>query len=179
MRTKTGASGLTDLESLALSLIWRMQPLTAYQLRQAFAVSPARNIALSQGSIYPLIERLKRKGLVATAPIEGDGRGTEHIRSTPAGEDAIRDWVRDPVTLLPEDPLRSKLLALKLLPREERTAWARSMKASLLESLAAFEEFAQDNPGELLELAHDNARSTLLARIRWIERVETRLDQID
>lgn len=179
VRLKLASTGLTELESHALSIIWRMQPITAYEVRQAFAQSPTRNVALSQGSIYPLVERLKKQGYVRGAPVKGDRRKSEHLECTSAGEEAIRDWIREMGLQLPEDPLRSKVLAIGLLPKAERTEWARSVRTALLRDLANIEEFAQSYPGPLFEIAHDNARATLLARIRWIERIEGKLDEID
>lgn len=179
MRSKLASTGLTELESHALSLVWRMQPVTAYEVRQAFAQSPTRNVALSQGSIYPLVQRLKKQGYIRGAPVAGDGRNSEHLECTPAGEDAIRVWIREMSLQLPDDPLRSKVLAIALLDKSERAEWARSVRAALLRDLADIEEFAQSYPGTLFEIAHDNARSTLLARIRWVERIEDKLAEID
>lgn len=179
MRPKLASTGLTELESHALSIIRRMQPVTAYEVRQTFAQSPTRSIALSQGSIYPLVERLKKQGYVQGAPVKGDRRGSEHLECTPSGEEAIRAWIREMSLQLPDDPLRSKVLAIALLEKSERAEWARSVRAALLRDLADIEEFAQSYPGPLFEIAHDNARSTLLARIRWIERIEDKLAEIE
>lgn len=174
MKKKSLETGLTELESHVLSLIWRMQPVSAYQIRQAFARSPTREVALSQGSIYPAVERLKRRDYVRASALN-DGRKTEHLTCTAAGERAISAWVRDAVVQLPEDPLRTRVTALSILSESERVEWARAAKTSLLRNLADLEEFAQTHPGPYLEMAHDNARATLLARVRWIERVEAKL----
>lgn len=178
MKKKSLETGLTELEGHVLSIVWRMQPVSAYQIRQTFAQSPTRDVALSQGSIYPAVERLKRRDYVLAASLN-DGRKTEHLSCTPAGERAISAWVRDIVVQLPADPLRSRVSALSILSESERVEWARAAKTSLLRDLADLEEFAQSHPGSYIEMAHDNARATLLARVRWIERVEAKLEGSD
>jgi DNA-binding PadR family transcriptional regulator len=174
MKRKSRATGLTEFESHVLALIWRHQPTTAYQVRHAHARSPTLDFALSQGSVYPVIERLKARDLVRATALQ-DKRGTEHLSCTTPGEHAVRAWLADLPARLPDDPLRSRILALAILTKDERVAWVRKAKDCLLQDLAQVEEFAESNPGALLDLAHDNARSTLLARIRWLERVEAKI----
>ena len=178
MRNKSPETGLTEFESHLLSLIWRNQPTTAYQVRQGFAQSPTRSAALSQGSVYPAVERLKSRGYVRSVPTE-DRRKTEQLSCTAAGEKVLKDWLFRLPSHLPEDPLRSRVIALALLGAKERADWVKSAKTALLEDLAKVDEFAADYRSALYELAHDNARSALLARIRWLERVESKLDSID
>lgn len=178
MKKKSIETGLTELESHVLSIVWRMQPITAYQVRQTFAHSPTREVALSQGSIYPAVERLKRKDYLRAKSLN-DGRKTEHLTCTEAGERAISAWVRDVAVQLPEDPLRSRMSALSILSGSDQLEWVKAARASLHRNLADLEEFAQAHPGPYLDMAHDNARATLLARIRWLERVEARLANPD
>ena len=70
MKRKSAATGLTEFESHVLALIWRHQPTTAYQVRHAHAQSPTLDMALSQGSVYPAIERLKGRGLIAAVALK-------------------------------------------------------------------------------------------------------------
>ena len=178
MKAKSPTTGLTELESHVLSLIWRMQPVSAYQIRQAFAHSPTRSVALSQGSIYPTVERLKRRNFVKATP-QNYKRRTDHLSCTKDGEEAVKAWVSDFGVQLPEDPLRSRVSALSILSKDQRSAWLESAKSSILRDLANVEEFAQEHQGPLLDMAHDNARSTLLARLRWLERIESRIESLE
>jgi DNA-binding PadR family transcriptional regulator len=59
MRKRYASTGLTELEGQVLSILWRKQPTTTYQIRRAFARSPTNDLALSLGSFYPVIDRLK------------------------------------------------------------------------------------------------------------------------
>ena len=83
----------TELEAHALSLILRCPSLTAYQLRQSFAESPTRLIAMSQGTAYPLVQRLKKRGFIVAEEVPGDGRKAERLRCTAEGKDALRAWL--------------------------------------------------------------------------------------
>lgn len=178
MKRKSRVTGLTEFESHVLALIWRYQPTTAYQVRHAHAHSPTLDFALSQGSVYPVIERLKARGLINALALK-DRRRTEQLSCTKAGEEAVKAWLADLPARLPDDPLRSRILALSILKKNQRAQWVKSAKDCLLQDLAHVEEFAEANPGPLLDLAHDNARSTLLARIRWLERIESKLETVD
>lgn len=177
MKRKSRATGLTEFESHVLALIWRHQPTTAYQVRHAHARSPTLDFALSQGSVYPVIGRLKARGFVKSVALK-DKRGTEQLNCTKTGEQAVREWLADLPARLPDDPLRSRILALAILDKDQRADWVKQAKECLLLDLAQVEEFAEANTGPLLDLAHDNARATLLARIRWLERVEGKLESL-
>jgi DNA-binding PadR family transcriptional regulator len=131
-------------------------------------------LALSQGSIYPVIDRLKKKGLVRATTLAG-ARKAENLTCTPTGVEAVKRWVCDMTAKLPDDPLRSRVLSLSVLSHAERSQWVNTARAAVLSQLAQVDEFAEANPGAVFELAHDNARSSLLARLRWLDRVETKI----
>src|SRR5688572_1020824 len=81
---------LTDHEGTFLSLVLRIQPTTAYQVTKIYEASPVNNFNTSKGKIYPLIRRLTERGLLSKQLVEGDGRGTEALLCTRAGEKAVR-----------------------------------------------------------------------------------------
>ena len=174
MRKRYASTGLTELEGQVLSVLWGKQPTTTYQIRRAFARSPTNDLALSQGSIYPVIDRLKKKGLVRATTLAG-ARKAENLTCTPTGVEAVKRWVCDMTAKLPDDPLRSRVLSLSVLSHAERSQWVNTARAAVLSQLAQVDEFAEANPGAVFELAHDNARSSLLARLRWLDRVETKI----
>jgi len=175
MRRKRSEAGLTELESQVLSIIQRFQPVTAYQVRLAFARSSTERQTLSQGSIYPVVVRLKERGLVVGA-LSDRSRKTERLECTPVGERIVRGWLFDFSQPLPHDPLSVRFFALPALDEADRKAWVSSAKGAILSKLADIEEAAQAGVGTHHELIHDNARLASLARIRWLERVEARLD---
>jgi hypothetical protein len=70
------------------------------------------------------------------------------------------------------------VLSISVLSHAERNQWVNAARAALLGELAQVDEFAEANPGAVFELAHDNARSSLLARLRWLDRVETKIGSL-
>ena len=56
--------GVTEHEGMLLALVFREQPITAYQLFKIFEESPVSSINTSKGQIYPAMRRLKSRKLV-------------------------------------------------------------------------------------------------------------------
>jgi len=164
---------LTDDEGTFLALLIRVQPTTAYQMSKIYTDSPVSNFGTSKGKIYPLIRRLKERGLLATRSVSGDARGTEQLICTKPGEQAVRDWVKQirPVHLLLEDPLRTKVQSFDLLSRDERIEWIVEAKAQLLTKLAELEAYGREVDVPFKALVHDNAVTSLRARMDWLDRV--------
>lgn len=167
------ASDLTDNEGTLLGLVVRAGPLTAYQIARVYERSPVSNFNTSKGKLYPLIRRLRERGLLAAESVEGDARGTEKVRATAAGKEAVRRWAREirPTHLLPEDPLRTKLQSFDLLSRDERIAWCVAAKAMLKEKLDEVEGYGETVEVPFRDLVHENAVSTLRGRMDWLDRV--------
>ena len=168
---------LTDDEGTFLSLLLRIQPATAYQISKVYADSPVSNFGTSKGKIYPMIRRLQERELIASTTVAGDGRGSETLKATAAGKEAIRRWVRDirPAHLLLEDPLRTRVQSFNLLSLAERLKWLASAKAQLSEKLRQVEEYGAEVDVPFKDFVHDNAVTSIQARISWLDRMEDRL----
>jgi DNA-binding PadR family transcriptional regulator len=167
------ASRLTDDEGTFLALLVRVQPATAYQLSKIYADSPVSNIGTSKGKIYPLVERLQKRGLLKKRPVKGDARGSEWLECTSRGEAAVRAWVMDirPTHILLEDPLRTKLQSFELLSRDEQLEWIVEAKSELQNKLAELEAYAAEVTVPFKELVHDNAVSSVRCRLDWLDRL--------
>ncbi|MFN3945739.1 MAG: PadR family transcriptional regulator [Allosphingosinicella sp.] len=164
---------LSDNEGTFLSLLLRAQPLSAYQVAKVYEESPVSNFGTSKGKLYPLIQRLRDRGLVEAELIAGRGRKVERLRCTVAGRDAVRAWVlrvRDPHLLL-EDPLRTKIQSFGLLERDEQIAWLVEVKAALAAKLEDVEQYGREVDVPYKEFVHDGAVSSIRSRIDWLERV--------
>jgi DNA-binding PadR family transcriptional regulator len=168
---------LTDNEGALLALVLRIQPTTAYQIMRIYNDSPVSNFNTSTGKLYPLIRRLRELGLLEAQAVEGDRRGTEQLWCTPAGEAAIRLWVRQlrPAHLLLEDPMRTKVQSFDLLTREEQVEWIVDAKAALAEKLAEVEAYRGEAQVPYQEVVHDNAVSAIRARMDWLDRMLHRI----
>jgi DNA-binding PadR family transcriptional regulator len=168
---------LTDDEGTFLALVVRAQPATAYQLSKTYAQSPVSNFGTSKGKIYPLIRRLKERGLLVGAPVEGDARGTETLEATARGREAVRQWVMHirPSNMLPEDPLRTMMQSFDLLSRDEQREWIASARSGLARKLEELEAYRAEVTVPYHEQVHDNAVTAVRSRIEWLDRVRASL----
>lgn len=163
------ASGLTEQEATVLALVQRAGPLTGHQVRRAFERSPVTNFGTGQGSIYPIIHRLKAAGLVAAEPLNGRARGAEQLRCTPEGASAVREWVlmlRE-ADLLLEDPVRTRTLSFELLTRDEQIQWLSSLHDALKAKLQQLDDIAEAEDMPYKAFVLENARLTIEARRKW------------
>ena len=91
--------GLTNLEYLLLGLL-HQKPASGYALRKSFTSTPLGHYSDSPGSIYPALNRLRRRNLVRPAKDQpANGRGTVLFSLTPKGLAELRSWLQRPVTL--------------------------------------------------------------------------------
>ena len=164
---------LTDDEGTFLALLLRVQPATAYQLAKIYEASPVSNFGTSKGKIYPLMRRLKERGLLVTTAVSGDARGTERLKCTALGKTAVRAWLREvkPGHLLLEDPLRTKIQSFDLLSKDEQIKWIVEVKQRLLGKLEELEAYGKEVSVPFKDLVHDNAVSSLRCRMDWLDRV--------
>jgi DNA-binding PadR family transcriptional regulator len=167
----------TELEGCALGMIWRQQPCTAYQIRMSFQTSPTTSWRASTGSIYPLVRKLVRIGLVSQGAIEADRRGGRLLRLTRAGEKALRRWVLSEDSWLAEsiaDPIRTRSHFLAMLPPANRAptiqAWIEGTRKTLADLDRRIAEYGR--LGEIEELwAHRGAQIQIAARLEWLEQI--------
>lgn len=171
------ASQLTDDEGTFLALLVRVQPATAYQLSKIYAESPVSNFGTSKGKIYPLIRRLKERGLIRSRPVPGDARGSERLESSHRGREALRRWIKQirPGHLLLEDPLRTMVQSFDLLTPDERGAWIKQAREALEGKLQELDEYAAGVFVPYKEAVHDNAVSSVRTRLEWLDRLEASL----
>ena len=164
---------LTDDEGTFLALLLRVRRATAYQLSKIYAESPVSNFGTSKGKIYPLIRRLKARGLLAAKSVSGDGRGTEQLECTAAGTKAVRQWVRQirPTYFLPEDPLRTKVQSFDLLSRDEQIEWIVEARSGLAGKLEELEEYGRSVDVPYKAQVHDNAVTSIRSRMDWLDRL--------
>ncbi len=171
-----GRSGeLTENEGGLIALIQRKGPLSAYQIAKEYDGSPIYTFNTAKGKLYPLLERLIERGLLASEQLPDDRRRTRLYRCTDSGRQALKQWVgsfRDEHEL-PPDPLRRKLQAFELLTLQEQRAWVDEAWARLTKRLAAVEAFDWEVEGKFMRLAQENARQSLQARLQWLDELRS------
>ncbi len=167
------APALTELEAHVLAQICVHQPVSAYEVMKALARSPVSTLSGSTGAIYPIVKRLRERGLVEATPVEGSPRKTETLSCTPAGRRAAARWVGSvsDADLLPHDPLRSKILFFSLLTKTEQVRFLLEAGRALDAKLGEIEAFARAHEGAHLDLANAGAIATTRSRREWLHNV--------
>ncbi len=172
----------TELEAAVLGVVWQEGPCTRYAIRQHFLESPAPRWSGSAGAIYPLVRRLETRGLVRSAPSTQGRRARRDYRITRLGGAALRRWLRVPIAqgdaTLIHDPLRTRMLFLSALPREEALSFVADALEALRRALRQAQEDCRENPGREDPFAHLAARNALLvtrARVKWLAEVQAQL----
>lgn len=172
---------LTDLEAAALGCIRAAGACTAYTVRAHFRASPSARFSDSAGSVYPMVERLRRRGLLrARAERQGRRRATVY-ECTPDGLKALRRWIavpEDAGDLATWDPLRTRVLSLGLLPRAARLRWVERAQQALAAHADAIARAraADTDASPWLVLAHRNAELQVAARRRWLAEVRAAVE---
>ncbi len=166
---------LTELEGAVLHLIMQNQPMTAYAVRAAFRRSLTTDWKASAGAIYPLVEKLCGKGLLAERSEVGDGRGTRKLSITRAGIRALVSWasVVDETPFGPvADPLRTRGYVLDRIAPATRVRLLRSWRDATHDMLAKVREAIRQTEleadvGERRALRGSELQ--LRARLAWLD----------
>src|ERR1700722_234840 len=180
-------SRLTDFEQVLLGMI-SLQPSTGYDLKRRFATTSLGVYPPSSGALYPALERLAGRGLLASEasgalPQAARGRPRRRYRLTDDGRQAHLDWVRQPV--VPETVaqdlglhlLRFVMMA-QVLPVEAVVGFLTSLRAARADLVGSLEQQADaidaaGNPYPALAVEHGLAVHR--ASLAWTERAIARL----
>src|SRR6476661_1613616 len=88
---------LTELEQCVLGVIWRDGPMTAYEIAALFAKSLSPYWSGSAGAIYPVVQRLRKRGLVRGTRKSWNGAQKTVLAATRKGVDVLRHWLTPPL----------------------------------------------------------------------------------
>lgn len=171
---------LTDLEAAAVGCVIATDSCTAHFIRTRFRVSSTSRFSNSAGSIYPLMQRLEKRGLLSSKLRREGKRNVRYYSANPQARRALKQWLTPPddqLALLSIDPLRTRMLYLELLTPRQRAAWLDEIENGLKQSLSNIQESHADqtSPTTFVELAFENAHLTSLARLEWIRLSRRRL----
>ena len=174
-------NGITEYEGALLALVLRPQPVTAYQLFKAHEQSPVTSFNASKGQVYPAIRRLKERELIEARKVAGDGRNSEVLSATEAGRKLVRDWVDDidPSHIILDDPLRTRMLSLDLLSREEKLAWVARAKGLVRRRAQVVEEYNQSVDVPFQQFAYRSVMEALRVKNEWLDELLSHVASTD
>jgi DNA-binding PadR family transcriptional regulator len=168
---------LSELEGCVVGHLWKYGPCTAYAVRKELLASPSSHWSGSAGAIYPLLERLEKRGLVASRKTARGDRQHWLYELTKTGREFLLGWLApsldpDLVSIAP-DPLRTRIYFLGALPPRRRSAFLAQARAKLIRHMAALKDATETD--EFDRLANRGAVRLARARVAWLEDVERAL----
>ena len=137
-RRITGARSRLDKSAYVVLGMVQLGAQSGYEIKQAVELSIRFFWTISQAQIYPGLARLERAGLVKgrSAPLGRRRRRTFEI--TPAGEAALREWLRcdEPMPFELRDVGLVKLFFADALGRDEALALLAAVRSRSEERVA-------------------------------------------
>lgn len=159
---------LTELEGAILTEVGYRDRRTAFQVRQAFKLSPSSEWQGSAGAVYPAIKRLVDKDLL-DAEILSDARGTRRLSLTAAGNAELMRWSLDvPACLsIGADPFRLRAGLWQVLEHGDQVRHFTSMISAVEQAIVSLEQYRKDqDQSEITQV--DLAIELQRLRIRWL-----------
>ena len=160
-------------------------PRHGYELRAAFEslMGGEQNWEVKPAQIYTTLSRLEENGMVVQTAVEQDGGPEKRIYAiTEAGKFELDDWFNQPVQ---DDPQRDEFylkLMLSLSTRDiDPYKVIQVQRSHLFQNLHQITTQRQqlERQSDLAQIfLMDKAVMHLEADLRWLDRIESRLDDI-
>ena len=160
MTSVVAPGSVSDLEAIVLGVIAGCGPCTAYRIHQTFLESPSLFFSGSAGAIYPVVKRMKSRGLVIAKTSWTGNRRSELLTLSRDGRTAFDSWMND-YDLAADpgfDPVRARLSVFPdagngeaLIGFLERLLLALQARLEAIESVSG-DEF--DRPSMLRRTQH-------------------------
>ena len=173
---------LSELEGVCLGLIRKHGPCTAYLVRQELKAAPSSHWHASAGSVYPLLTRLQKEGLVAISLDNTDGRGRKLLRVTTQGRASLRKWLLAGAELgiisSATDPVRSRTFFLDVLSPNQRVAYVDKLIVEMehyLRKTKAHLSSVSGTEDAYARLGSLGAVRITEARLKWLQDVRKAL----
>jgi DNA-binding PadR family transcriptional regulator len=173
---------LTELEQCVLGVIWRDGPVTAYEVANLFATSLSSFWSGSAGAIYPVVQRLRRRGLVHGAARAWNGTRKTVLTATDKGVDVLRAWLTPPLPIAAAGPtydsIRTRMFFMKILPIASRRQFVEDAERITREQMVLArqthkEQKALGNESEALGVL--GVILEMKARLTWLRAIRDSL----
>lgn len=165
----------SELEQVVLGVVWKEGACTPHTVRTHFADSRNSRFSGSAGAIYPLVERLERRGLLRSTSDRTTRQRRRLYRITEKGLAELRAWVGSELPFgIPHDPIRLRLYFLEALAPSARAkfldAAERGMRAEL--GFLRDDRDRYEREGWTYSVcATDGAIAIVRAQIAWLGRL--------
>lgn len=149
-----------------------------YQLKADLETTTGDTWQINIGQVYTTLQRLERDGLVESTQSNGDGRVVYTV--TDLGRATMRKWLATPVDLAASgrDEISLKVLMAMVSGVIDPRRVVERQRGSTMTLLQDYTTLkADDSNGDLAwQLYLDRLILSAEAELRWLERVEARLD---
>jgi DNA-binding PadR family transcriptional regulator len=170
---------LSELEGAVLGMVWVHAPCTTYRVRQFFLRSPSPHWSGSAGAVYPLLERLTSRRLLAFETRFTGRRSGREYRLTRRGLEELRRWIAGGISErtagVPVDPLRVRIRFLGSLSLNQRNTFLTEAGRKVGAHLRTVERDCRTRRAAGGTFSYLTARGALLAlraRLTWLREVE-------
>lgn len=151
-----------------------------YQLKNDLEATTGDIWQVNIGQVYTTLSRLERDGLVASIDSNGDNRVVYTI--TERGRTEAQNWMATPVSLAAagRDEISLKVLMAILSGVEDPRRVVEKQRGATMTLLQDYTTLKSDDSKDDLAwlLYLDRLILSAEAELRWLERVEARLDSI-
>lgn len=177
----SGKKTVSELEGCVLGIVWAQGPCTAYLIRREFLDSLSPYWSGSSGAIYPLVDRLERRGLIRSVERKIGRKRSKHYALTAAGRKMLLSWLKplpDLVIGVPPDPLRTRIEFLDVLSRREKATFIADARARMRTHLRKITEQAnreQTKANHCSYLVLRGSIGILKSRLQWLNEVNQSL----
>jgi DNA-binding PadR family transcriptional regulator len=149
-----------------------------YRLKSELETVTADTWQVNIGQVYTTLQRLERDGLVESTDSSGDGRVVYTL--TDLGREEVRAWLATPVDLAASgrDEISLKVLMAMVSEVVDPRRVIEKQRGSTMTLLQDYTTLKADDSNDDLawQLYLDRLILSAEAELRWLERVEARLE---
>ena len=155
-------------------------PSYGWKLRQDFEQRTGEVWPVNGGQVYTTLQRLERDGLIESDDAEAEG-AQRRFRLTGEGRGELDRWLQTPPDLSapPRDDLVIKVMVAVGVPGIDARGLLQVHRRHLVEVMREYARVKDAAPGEArLAMVADAEIFRLDAQVRWLESVESRLEEL-
>jgi DNA-binding PadR family transcriptional regulator len=155
-------------------------PSYGWKLRQEFESRTGEVWPVNGGQVYTTLQRLERDGLIESNDAEAAG-AQRRFRLTGEGRHELGRWLETPPDLSapPRDDLVIKVMVALGVPGIDAPGLLQVHRRHLVEVMREYARVKDASPGEVnLAMVADAEIFRLDAQVRWLDSVESNLDEL-
>ena len=155
--------------------------MTGYDIKQMMVTRTSNFIDASFGSIYPMLKRLEKVGLITFAEIAAGNRLKKMYTITPQGREHFMEWLQTPCTFSPFNlEFLEKLFFYKHLKKNDAILNIELFRGTVqdaMEKLSEIERTTRDGMDPFVSASLEFGRTYYEMVLNWHEKLIEKLRQ--